>query len=68
MVVSIMGACGLRVLWVVTVFAAMPTMNVLMFSYPVSWTITFGVMLYFFIIIWKRRFVLDFTPEELKSR
>ena len=67
MVVSIMGACGLRLLWVVTVFAAMPSMHVLMLSYPVSWLITFCVMLYFFIIIWKRRFVLEFTPEELKS-
>ena len=65
MVVSIMGACGLRVLWVMTVFAAMPTMHVLMLSYPVSWTITFLVMLYFFIVIWKRRFTKEFTPDEL---
>ena len=44
MIVSIIGACVFRILWVMTVFAAMPTLGVLMISYPVSWTLTFAVL------------------------
>lgn len=40
MIVSILGACGLRILWVYTVFAADPTLEVLYLSYPVSWAAT----------------------------
>lgn len=40
MVVTIIGACGLRVVWIYTVFAARPTLNVLFISYPVSWVVT----------------------------
>jgi len=65
MVVSLLGACVFRILWVVTVFAAVPTMQCLMISYPVSWLMTFIVLVIFFRLIWKRRFLLEFTPEEL---
>lgn len=41
MLVSLIGACGLRVVWVFTVFAAFPTFPVLFLSYPVTWGITF---------------------------
>lgn len=40
MFVSLTGACGLRVLWVFTVFAAYRSLDVLYLSYPVSWAIT----------------------------
>ena len=40
MIVSILGACGLRILWVYTVFAADPSLEVLYLSYPVSWAAT----------------------------
>lgn len=40
MFVSLTGACGFRVLWVFTVFAAYRSLDVLYLSYPVSWTIT----------------------------
>jgi hypothetical protein len=30
----------LRVVWVYTLFAAMPTMEVLYLSYPISWALT----------------------------
>ena len=68
MVVSLMGACAFRILWVVTVFAAVPTMNCLIISYPVSWVLTSIVLLYFFYLIWNRRFCIEFTPEELAQR
>lgn len=43
MVVSLMGACGLRIVWIYTIFAANPTLVTLYLSYPVSWTVTGGV-------------------------
>jgi putative MATE family efflux protein len=55
MVVSIIGSCLLRVVWICTVFAAHRTLRVLYFSYPVSWILTGTVHLicYFYV---KRRF------------
>ncbi|MBP3919584.1 MAG: MATE family efflux transporter [Clostridia bacterium] len=40
MVVSLLGACGLRVVWLYTVFALEPTLRCLYISYPVSWVVT----------------------------
>ena len=40
MFVSLTGACGFRVLWIFTVFAAFRTLPVLYISYPISWAIT----------------------------
>lgn len=40
MFVSLTGACGFRVVWVFTVFAAFHSLDVLYLSYPVSWAIT----------------------------
>lgn len=39
-VVSLIGSCAFRVLWVYTAFAAMPTIEVLYLSYPISWAVT----------------------------
>ena len=65
MFVSLMGACAFRILWVMTIFAAIPTMSCLIASYPVSWALTAVVLLIFFNLIWKRRFCVEYTPEEL---
>ena len=40
MLVSIAGACGLRIVWIFTIFAIWPTLTVLYLSYPVSWVVT----------------------------
>ena len=40
LIISVMGACVLRIIWVYTVFAADPTLEVLYLSYPVSWFVT----------------------------
>ena len=40
MIVSLTGACGLRILWIFTLFAANRTLSMLYVSYPVSWFIT----------------------------
>lgn len=40
MLVSVAGVCGLRIVWIYTVFAAVKTLPMLYISYPVSWLIT----------------------------
>ena len=51
MIVSLTGACVFRVVWIMTVFAANPTLDVLYISYPISWMLTFGThMLCYFLI------------------
>lgn len=63
MAVSLLGACAFRILWVMTLFAAVPTMVCLMISYPVSWALTFLVLVLIFAILW-RRLRGNYTAEE----
>ena len=55
MVVSIIGACGLRILWIATVFQRYHEMRVLYLSYPVSWTITAAVHFLCFFLFFSSR-------------
>ena len=41
MIITLLGACGIRIVWIYTVFRLTPTLNCLYLSYPISWTITF---------------------------
>ena len=43
MIVTLGGVCGIRILWVLTVFKAVPTIEILFISYPLSWLGTFFV-------------------------
>lgn len=43
MIVSLCGACGFRILWIMTVFERFHTLEVLYSSYPISWVLTFSV-------------------------
>ncbi len=43
MIVSLLGACGLRILWVYTLFVWFPEPAMLFLSYPVSWAVTAAV-------------------------
>lgn len=43
MIVSVMGACVFRLLWIAFIYPFNPTLNMLYLSYPISWTITFAV-------------------------
>jgi hypothetical protein len=54
MIVSLAGACGLRIIWIFTIFQWNRTMTTLYISYPVSWTLTASVhMICFFILFGK---------------
>ena len=54
MIVAIVGACLLRVVWVMTIFKAIPTLHCLFLSYPVSWVITVCAMLLCFMHLWRK--------------
>lgn len=52
MLVSLTGACLLRVIWIYTVFANDHRLEVLYFSYPFTWTVTALVHLICFSIVY----------------
>ncbi|MDR0840532.1 MAG: MATE family efflux transporter [Christensenellaceae bacterium] len=54
MLVSIFGICGLRILWVYTVFQANPTWLNLYLSYPASWLITAALQAVCYFIVRRR--------------
>lgn len=54
MIVSLMGACVFRVVWIFTVFKLYHTQFSLYISYPISWTITFAVHLICFFAVRKK--------------
>lgn len=54
MVVSIIGACGLRIVWIVTIFAKFRSLEILYLSYPVTWIITTIAHIICFFIIKKK--------------
>jgi len=62
MVVSMLGACGLRILWIATVFAASPSLTMLYLSYPVSWFITSAAHLFFYFRRHRKMSVL-YNPQ-----
>ena len=43
MITSMLGACGLRILWIYTIFSWHRTLPILYISYPISWFITTAV-------------------------
>lgn len=55
MIVSLLGACGLRVVWIFTVFAYYRTPRILYISYPVTWTVTFLVHFVCFHIGYRKK-------------
>lgn len=57
MVASILGVCGVRLMWIFTIFrmSAFHTPQVLFLSYTISWVFTFLVQLMGFLYIFKRK-------------
>lgn len=57
MIITIVGVCGFRIGWIFTIFRipAFHTPQSLYFSYPVSWFVTFVILIISFFVIYKRR-------------
>ena len=54
MIISVLGVCGVRLLWIATVFNAYHTTDCLYLSYGVSWTITFAAQFIAFWMLYKQ--------------
>ncbi len=50
MIISLCGACGMRILWIQLLFSAFPTPEMIYISYPVTWFLTSATHLLFVII------------------
>ncbi len=61
MIVSLAGACGLRILWLYTLFAMEPTLPMLYVSYPVSWFVTAAVHGICYLVV-RRKFIHKEEP------
>lgn len=57
MIISVLGICGLRILWIYTVFQipAFHTPQWLYFSYGISWAVSFFIQLAAFYVIYRKR-------------
>ena len=54
MIVSLSGACLLRIIWIMTVFEHFRSLRVLYLSYPVTWTITGTVHFICLMLVFKK--------------
>ena len=64
MFVSIMGACAFRIFWIYAILPLNPSLEMLYYSYPVSWVLTGGVHLICCLVL-MRRFPVHREQEEL---
>lgn len=60
--VSVVGMCLLRVVWIYTVFKLHPTLECLYVSYPISWVVTTLTHFAFYIFVYKKA-KKQFTAE-----
>jgi len=54
MIISLLGACAFRVIWIFTIFTEIRTLECLYVSYPISWTVTFAFQLFYFIFMFRK--------------
>ena len=58
MIVSLIGACGFRIVWIFTIFQMDRTPENLYISYPISWVITGAVHILYFLYVRKKAYAL----------
>ena len=54
MVVSLMGACVFRIIWIYTIFQKFHTLNILFVSYPISWVLTAAVQFVCYLVVYRQ--------------
>ena len=67
MIVSLTGACGFRILWIMTIFRKIHTLECLYWSYPISWGLTFAVHLVCWLVVYRRVLRQAGNGEERKT-
>ena len=53
-IISLVGACGIRIVWVFTVFKAFPTMTMLFLVHPITWVLTIIALVINFVIVYNK--------------
>lgn len=66
MIVSIIGACGLRIVWIMTIFNKFRSLEVLYLSYPVTWIITTVALIICYFVI--RKSILEKTKVKVINK
>lgn len=54
MIVSLMGVCVFRIIWIFTIFRANPTLDLLYVSYPLSWFLTAFTHFICFLFVYRQ--------------
>ena len=67
MVMSIIGTCGLRIIWIYTAFRLNPTWEMLFLSYPISWVVTGVFQLIALFYVKKKAFARLEAAKALES-
>ena len=62
-IISLLGACIFRVVWISTVFKFFPTLDVIYISYPISWILTGAAFLVYSFVTLKK--LIKKRDEEL---
>ena len=52
--ITVVGICGVRILWILTVFAVDHVLDILYLSYPVSWFLTAGTLFVCYLYVHKK--------------
>lgn len=70
MIISLIGACGVRILWLNSAFLLSPTRFMLYLAWPVSWIVTIAIYCCFFFPLIKKiekRMPLQIPPKQIQS-
>lgn len=70
MIISLIGACGFRILWLNTIFLLNPTLVMLYFAYPVSWILTVAMYVFFYfrlVVKIQKNMPLKIPKKELEG-
>ena len=65
MIISVLGICGLRILWISTIFESHHTIRALFLSYPISWGATFLFQLIACIMVYRKRVTAQLSPDKI---
>lgn len=68
MLLTSIGVCGLRVLWIIIAVPKRPEIKTVIFSYPLSWAVTSVLFIIYYMYFWnKRKHKSDIGNEKMET-
>jgi putative MATE family efflux protein len=55
MLLTSIGVCGLRILWIIIAVPQRPEIKTVIFSYPLSWAVTSVLFIIYYMYFWRKR-------------